>query len=91
MQLDGCAEVKGDVTSGEAVPKFGWEFGAAMGSWFKDRSFIGYALTVCFILGGSFAYVAGTPFVYEGIYGVSPQVFSVLFGVNGLFLHVLRR
>ncbi len=55
-----------------------------MGSLFKDRSFIGYALTVGFIHGGSFAYVAGTPFVYQGIYDVSPQVFSVLFGINGI-------
>ena len=55
-----------------------------IGSLFKDRSFIGYALTVGFIQGGSFAYVAGTPFVYQGIYEVSPQVFSILFGINGL-------
>lgn len=55
-----------------------------MGSLMKDRSFIGYALIVGFIHGGSFAYVAGTPFVYQGIYDVSPQVFSVLFGINGL-------
>ncbi|MFC0470684.1 Bcr/CflA family efflux MFS transporter [Halalkalibacter kiskunsagensis] len=55
-----------------------------MGGLFKDRSFIGYALTVGFIHGGSFAYVAGTPFVYQGIYDVSPQVFSILFGINGL-------
>ncbi len=53
-------------------------------SLFKDRSFMGYALTVGFIHGGSFAYVSGTPFVYQGIYGVSPQVFSILFGINGL-------
>lgn len=50
----------------------------------KDRTFIGYALVVGFIHGGSFAYVSGTPFVYQEIYGVSPQVFSVLFGINGL-------
>ncbi|MBU7591566.1 Bcr/CflA family efflux MFS transporter [Metabacillus halosaccharovorans] len=50
----------------------------------KDRSFIGYALTVGLIHGGSFAYVSGTPFVYQGIYGVSPQAFSILFGINGL-------
>ncbi|WP_079478523.1 Bcr/CflA family efflux MFS transporter [Halobacillus salinus] len=50
----------------------------------KDRSFIGYALTIGFVHGGSFAYVSGTPFVYQGIYGVSPQAFSFLFGVNGL-------
>lgn len=55
-----------------------------MGSLIKDRSFIGYALTVGLIHGGSFAYVSGTPFVYQGIYGVSPQVFSILFGINGL-------
>ncbi|MGO5676058.1 Bcr/CflA family efflux MFS transporter [Bacillus subtilis] len=55
-----------------------------MGSLLKDRSFMGYVLTVGFIHGGSFAYVSGTPFVYQDIYGVSPQVFSILFGINGL-------
>ncbi|MBM7553352.1 Bcr/CflA family efflux MFS transporter [Thalassobacillus pellis] len=55
-----------------------------IGRLLKDRSFIGYALTIGFIHGGSFAYVSGTPFVYQGIYGVSPQVFSILFGINGL-------
>jgi len=55
-----------------------------IGSVIKDRSFIGYALIVGFVHGGSFAYVSGTPFVYQGIYGVSPQLFSVLFGINGL-------
>ncbi|WP_077622686.1 Bcr/CflA family efflux MFS transporter [Sediminibacillus massiliensis] len=55
-----------------------------MGSLLKDRSFVGYALIVGFIHGGSFAYVSGTPFVYQEIYGVSPQVFSILFGINGL-------
>ncbi|PSL40975.1 DHA1 family bicyclomycin/chloramphenicol resistance-like MFS transporter [Planomicrobium soli] len=50
----------------------------------KDRSYIGYTLIVGVVHGGSFAYVSGTPFVYQGIYGVSPQVFSVLFGINGL-------
>ncbi len=55
-----------------------------MGSLMKDRSFIGYALVVGFVHGGSFAYVSGTPFVYQDIYGVSPQTFSILFGINGL-------
>ncbi|MEC0280935.1 Bcr/CflA family efflux MFS transporter [Bacillus halotolerans] len=55
-----------------------------MGSLLKDRSFMGFALTVGFVHGGSFAYVSGTPFVYQDIYGVSPQVFSILFGINGL-------
>ncbi|QST01790.1 Bcr/CflA family efflux MFS transporter [Pontibacillus sp. ALD_SL1] len=55
-----------------------------IGRLLKDRSFIGYALTIGFVHGGSFAYVSGTPFVYQGIYDVSPQAFSFLFGVNGL-------
>lgn len=50
----------------------------------KDRKFIGYALTQSFITSGIFAYVSGTPFVYQTIYGVSPQVFSILFGANGI-------
>src|SRR5699024_1711367 len=57
---------------------------SAMTGLFKDRTFLGYALVVGFIHGGSFAYVSGTPFVYQDIYGVSPQTFSVLFGINGL-------
>lgn len=52
----------------------------------KNREFMGYALAQGFIMAGIFAYVAGTPFVYQNIYGVSPQTFSVLFGMNGLGL-----
>src|SRR5699024_2310067 len=55
-----------------------------IGSLCKDPSFIGYALVVGFVHGGSFAYVSGTPFIYQDIYGVTPQVFSVLFGINGI-------
>ncbi|WP_258112363.1 multidrug effflux MFS transporter [Alicyclobacillus sp. SP_1] len=50
------------------------------------RRFMGYVLAQGFILGGIFAYVAGTPFVYQKIYGVSPQGFSMLFALNGIVL-----
>ncbi|MGJ7909973.1 multidrug effflux MFS transporter [Neobacillus sp. LXY-1] len=56
------------------------------GSLFKDRTFMGYALTQGFTTAGIFAYVSGIPFVYQNIYGVTPQQFSLLFGVNGLAL-----
>ncbi|MCV9885636.1 Bcr/CflA family multidrug efflux MFS transporter [Metabacillus halosaccharovorans] len=56
------------------------------GSLLKDRQFTGYALTQGFMIAGIFAYVSGIPFVYQNIYGVSPQVFSVLFGINGIAL-----
>ncbi|OMP67862.1 Bcr/CflA family multidrug efflux MFS transporter [Domibacillus epiphyticus] len=52
----------------------------------KDREFMGYALTQGFIIAGIFAYVSGTPFVYQNIYGASPQLFSLLFGMNGIGL-----
>ncbi|ASU60009.1 multidrug effflux MFS transporter [Nocardiopsis dassonvillei] len=54
-----------------------------VGELLRDRAFLGYALVVGLVHGGSFAYVAGTPFVYQDLYGVSPQVFGVLFGING--------
>ena len=56
------------------------------GSLFRDRTFLGYALTQGFTTAGIFAYVSGIPFVYQNIYGVTPQQFSFLFGVNGLAL-----
>jgi DHA1 family bicyclomycin/chloramphenicol resistance-like MFS transporter len=56
------------------------------GSLFKDRMFMGYALTQGFTTAGIFAYVSGIPFVYQNIYGVTPQQFSLLFGVNGIAL-----
>ncbi|WP_033543733.1 multidrug effflux MFS transporter [Planococcus sp. CAU13] len=52
----------------------------------KNRKFTGYALAQGLLIGGVFAYVAGTPFIYQNIYGVSPQVFSILFGMNGIGL-----
>ena len=49
-----------------------------------NRTFAGYALTQSFTVAGIFAYVSGTPFVYQNIYGTSPQTFSLLFGMNGI-------
>lgn len=54
----------------------------------KDRSFIGYALSCGLAFAAMFAYIAGSPFVLQEIYGVSPQRFSVLFGVNAIGLVV---
>jgi DHA1 family bicyclomycin/chloramphenicol resistance-like MFS transporter len=43
---------------------------------------VGYALTCGLSFAAMFAYIAGSPFVLEDIYGVSPQVFSAIFAVN---------
>lgn len=53
-------------------------------SLFRERSFMGYALVNGILFAGVFAYVAGTPFIYQNMYGVSPQMFSILFALNGL-------
>jgi MFS transporter, DHA1 family, multidrug resistance protein len=52
----------------------------------RDRWFVGHALAGGLGFGALFAYIAGSPFVLQGIYGVSPQLYSVLFAVNGLGL-----
>jgi MFS transporter, DHA1 family, multidrug resistance protein len=52
----------------------------------RDRWFLGHALAGGLGFGALFAYIAGSPFVLQGIYGVSPQLYSVLFAVNGLGL-----
>lgn len=54
------------------------------GDLIKNKTFMGYALAQGLIMAGIFAYVSGTPFVYQEIYGVSPQVFSILFAMNGI-------
>ncbi|WP_202171362.1 multidrug effflux MFS transporter [Bacillus sp. USDA818B3_A] len=53
---------------------------------FLDQTFMGYALVSGIIFAGIFAYVSGSPFIYQNIYGVSPQVFSLLFSLNGIGL-----
>jgi len=52
----------------------------------RDRQFTGYALAQGIMIGGIFAYVSGTPFIYQNIYGASPQLFALLFGTNGISL-----
>lgn len=49
-----------------------------------DRSFMGIALASGLAFAAMFAYISGSPFVLQEIYGVSPQVFSILFGTNAL-------
>jgi len=51
-----------------------------------DRQFVGYMLTQGIMISGAFAYVAGTPFIYQNIYGTSPVGFALLFGSNGISL-----
>ncbi|HET8672382.1 MAG TPA: Bcr/CflA family multidrug efflux MFS transporter [Thermoleophilaceae bacterium] len=53
-----------------------------MGALGRDRVFMGYALAAGLAVGAMFCYIAGSPFVLEDIYGISPQLFSAVFAVN---------
>lgn len=55
-----------------------------MGDLFADRVFTGYLLTAGFGFAALFAYVSGSSFVMQEIYGASPQVYSLLFGLNSI-------
>jgi DHA1 family bicyclomycin/chloramphenicol resistance-like MFS transporter len=47
-----------------------------------DREYMGYALALGLAFGAMAAYIGGSPFVLQDIYGASPQVFSLLFALN---------
>jgi DHA1 family bicyclomycin/chloramphenicol resistance-like MFS transporter len=49
-----------------------------------DRVFAGYALTSGLAFAAMFAYISGSPFVLENMYGISPQLFGLFFGINAL-------
>jgi MFS transporter, DHA1 family, multidrug resistance protein len=52
----------------------------------SDRVFLGHALACGLAFGAMFAYISGSPFVIQDIYGASPQLFSVMFAANALGL-----
>lgn len=49
---------------------------------FRDRFFLGHVLTGALCMGGMFAYIAGSPFVFIELYGVPAEHFGWLFGIN---------
>lgn len=48
------------------------------------RSFMGYALTLGALFAALFCYIAGTPFVLQHVYQLSPQQFGIAFGLNSV-------
>jgi DHA1 family bicyclomycin/chloramphenicol resistance-like MFS transporter len=55
---------------------------AAYLSVLSHRRSLGCVLAAGFAFSGMFAYISGTPFVYIEIFGVSPQLYGFLFGLN---------
>jgi DHA1 family bicyclomycin/chloramphenicol resistance-like MFS transporter len=52
----------------------------------REPSLMGYALVSGLSFGAIFASVSASPFVLQDIYGASPQLFSVMFALNGIGL-----
>ncbi|HEY5855454.1 MAG TPA: multidrug effflux MFS transporter [Aldersonia sp.] len=51
-----------------------------------NRVFVGYVLTFVFGFGTLFAYISASPFVLQGMLGLSPLMFSVVFAANAVGL-----
>jgi DHA1 family bicyclomycin/chloramphenicol resistance-like MFS transporter len=49
-----------------------------------DRTFVGYGLALGLSVGAVFAYIAGSSFALQDVYGLSPGAFALSFGVNGV-------
>ncbi|MCS7464972.1 multidrug effflux MFS transporter [Paenibacillus doosanensis] len=49
----------------------------------SDRTFMGYALAQGCVMSAMFAYISGSPFVIQNIFGASPQLYSLFFAING--------
>lgn len=49
----------------------------------KDKVFMGYCLAQGFVMAAMFVYIAGSPFLLQEHFKLSPQSFSLLFAMNG--------
>lgn len=52
------------------------------GELIRDRRTISCALTGAFNYGGMFSYIAGSPYVFIELFGIAPEHFGWLFGLN---------
>jgi DHA1 family bicyclomycin/chloramphenicol resistance-like MFS transporter len=61
------------------------DIGSVLGAYsrlLRDKRYIGYVLGGAGIFGAMFAYISGTPFVYIELFGVEPETYGLLFGLN---------
>ncbi|WLQ05348.1 multidrug effflux MFS transporter [Arthrobacter oryzae] len=51
---------------------------------FSDRMFVGLLMLGGMNFAGLFAYLSASPFLFQNIYGFTPQQYGLLFGINSL-------
>ncbi|GES01438.1 Bcr/CflA family drug resistance efflux transporter [Acrocarpospora corrugata] len=56
----------------------------AMGTLLRTRAFVGYAVALSCAAAALFAYVSGSSFVFQIVYGMSPLGYGVVFAVNAI-------
>src|SRR4029077_3548128 len=52
------------------------------GALVRDRRYMPYAVSFSLSFAAMFGYIAGSSYVLENIFGISPQLFSVVFAIN---------
>ncbi|NEB13963.1 multidrug effflux MFS transporter [Streptomyces coelicoflavus] len=66
-----------------------WEWrrtGSVYGGLLRDRALVGPVLANALTFAVMFAYISGSPFVLQSLYGLSPQQYSLVFAVNAIGL-----
>ena len=88
----GAALTAGAFAMGETLPARRRAAGGVLsslkgfGGLFRQSYFMGHCLMQCFAFAAFFAYISGSSFVFQNVYHVSPQGFSLIFGTNGIGL-----
>jgi DHA1 family bicyclomycin/chloramphenicol resistance-like MFS transporter len=59
-----------------------WSALGTMATVARDRVFLGYVLACGLGMGGTFAYVAGSSFVLQNVYGLSTAAYGLIFALN---------
>ena len=58
------------------------EMSGIYGHLLRNRRYLRYAIALGCVSGFNFAYIAGVPFLFIELHGISPQYFGLLFGIN---------
>lgn len=54
----------------------------------QNKEFILYTLVQSLAMGAMFTYISSSPFIFQEHYGVSPLIYSICFGANGLAIMI---
>lgn len=92
LALVGAVLTVGAFAMGETLPARRRVSGGVLasvkgfGGLFCQPYFMGHCIMQCFAFAAFFAYISGSSFVFQNVYHVSPQGFSLIFGTNGIGL-----